>query len=221
MKIVCYTCIVGAYDSLKLPLMMSNNIDYVCFTDQRFQIVGPWQLRNIPSDLQFLSNVKKQRIVKICPHRFLKNYDISIWIDGSISIIGDLNTFISQYDLKKNPFYVRIHPFRNCIYDEADVCMKMHKDVSYVIEKQINRYKEEGYPAHIGMVETGILLRRHNDIKCQMIDNMWATELLNFSHRDQLSFNYVCWKNHFLPGILRNEFKVNKNDIFKLNSHGL
>lgn len=165
-KIVCYTCITGEYDLLKTPKVVSKNIDYICFTDNVYLKSNVWQIRQIPDELQGLSNVKKQRIIKICPHRYLKEYDISIWIDGNISIIGDLNNFISQYDLNKNPFYVRVHPKRNCIYDEANECIRLGKDLSNNIKSQIDTYQHEGYPKHIGMVETCILLRKHNEIKC-------------------------------------------------------
>ena len=179
---------------------------------------GAWKLKEIPNELKYLSNVKKQRIIKICPHRYLKEYDISIWVDGSFQIIGDLNEFIAQYDLQKCSIYVRVHPYRKCIYDEANACIKMHKDVKEKILAQVNAYRNEGYPKKIGMVETGILLRKHNDAKCQMICNLWASELLKHSHRDQLSFNYACWKMHFIPGILKNEFKVS-NLFFKITNH--
>lgn len=82
-KIVCYTCITGGYDRLKEPLVVSKGIDYICFTDNPFLKSKVWQARPIPKELDYLSNVKKQRIVKICPHRYLKEYDISIWVDGS------------------------------------------------------------------------------------------------------------------------------------------
>lgn len=103
---------------------------------------------------------------------------MSIWIDGNISIVGDLTKFIEQYDLNANPFYTRVHPSRNCIYDEAKKCIEMKKDTSLRVNKQVEKYKAEGYPKHIGMVETCILLRKHNDAKCQLICNAWATELL-------------------------------------------
>jgi hypothetical protein len=45
----------------------------------------------IPKELQYLSDVKKQRVVKICPHRYLKEYDISIWVDGNFSIVGSIS----------------------------------------------------------------------------------------------------------------------------------
>jgi hypothetical protein len=42
----------------------------------------------------------------------------------------------------------------------------MNKDTNFNIQQQIYKYKDDGYPVHIGMVETGILLRKHNNIKC-------------------------------------------------------
>lgn len=220
-KTVCYTCITGNYDNLKHPYIISQNIDYICFTDNMQIQGGIWKLIPIPNELKYLNNVKKQRIIKICPHRYLKDYNISIWVDGNIQIKNDLNKFVAQYDLNENFLYTRIHPFRNCIYDEAEACVKMNKDTNFNIQQQIQKYKDDGYPAHIGMVETGILLRKHNNIKCQLLCNNWATELLKYSHRDQLSFNYVCWKNKYICGIMKNEFKLNSdcNMYFEWSRH--
>ena len=221
-NVVCYTCITDRYDSLKQPLVVSKDIDYVYFTDNLSLQSNIWQIRPIPDELRNLSNVKKQRVIKICPHRYLREYDISIWIDGSMQVQGDLQKFIQQYDLYKCPLYTRIHPSRHCIYDEAEACMRMNKGSCQEIVEQISKYKKEGYPENAGMVETGILLRKHNDMKCQMFDNMWASELLLHSHRDQLSFNYVCWKMHFIPGCLNSEFSIygDRANTFKLYRHG-
>lgn len=221
-SIVVYTAITGGYDNLRQPKVIDLNIDYVCFTDAVSQIQqnGIWKMMPIPKELQYLSDVKKQRVVKICPHRYLKDYDISIWVDGNFSIVGSIRQFIKQYDLNKSPLYVRVHPIRKCIYEEAKVCIEMHKDLSQTIQNQVSTYRKEGYPKNIGMAETGIVLRRHNDIKCQLVDNLWASELLKHSHRDQLSFNYACWKIHFLPGCLNKEFNVFGNKTFVWRPHG-
>lgn len=219
-KIVCYTCITGNYDRLLDPLVVPSNIDFICFTDNWHQFSNVWQIRSVPKDLNELSNVKRQRIVKICPHRYLSEYDISIWVDGNICIKGNLNKLLAQYDLDKNPFYTRIHPCRNCIYDEAQKCIELNKDTNNIITEQIEHYKNEGYPKRIGMAETCVLLRKHNDIKCKKICYDWATELLKFSHRDQLSFNYVCWKNKYIPGYMNNEFSIRINNFFEWKQHG-
>ena len=219
-SVVCYTCITGGYDYVRTPKVISKGVDYICFTDNMQLKSSIWQIRPIPDELKQLSNVKKQRIVKICPHRYLKEYDVSIWIDGNIEVKADLNEFIQQYDLNKCPFYTRVHPCRRCIYAEAQACIDMRKDNASTIKKQVDAYKIEGYPKDIGMVETCVILRKHNDIKCQLLCNTWASELLLHSHRDQLSFNYVCWKMHFLPGILKNEFKISENETFRIYTHG-
>ena len=218
MRVVCYTCITGNYDKLIDPVMKSPGIDYICFSDSDFKS-NIWKIRQIPDELDGLSKVKQQRIVKICPHKFLPEYDVSIWVDGNIEIIGELNDFISQYDLTI-PLYTRIHPTRNCIYDEADACINLGKGNVDQIKSQVNSYADQGYPKRIGMAETNILVRDHNDIHCKLVCNAWATELLLNSHRDQLSFNYVCWKNHFLPGYLINEFDMRNNKFFRLRKHG-
>lgn len=218
-KIVCYTAITGNYDRLLDPLVVPSNIDFICFTDSLMQHSNVWKSRSIPNDLEYLSNIKKQRIIKICPHRYLSEYDISVWIDGNFLIKNDLNEFLQQYDLDKNFLYTRIHPKRNCIYDEAQECINLHKDISDIVDNQIQHYKEIGYPKHIGMVETGIMIRKHNNFKCKLLCNEWATELLNFSHRDQLSFNYVCWKNKYIPGYMKNEFSLLNNNFFEYYAH--
>ena len=218
-KIVCYTCVTGGYDSLKEPSVVPDNIDFICFTDNMQLQSLVWNIKPIPDDLQFLSNVKKQRVVKICPHRYLSEYDISIWIDGNICIKGDLNKFIAQYDLETVPFYTRVHPKRDCIYDEMEACLRAGKDKKEIMQPQIDKYRAEGYPEHIGMAETNIILRKHNEPDCVKLGNLWASELLKHSHRDQLSFNYACWKQKFLPGYMTKNFKIN-NEMFEIRNHG-
>ena len=67
MKKVVYTCISGQYDILTDPVFINKEFDYVCFTDQPFYS-EVWQIRPIPEELNSLSQVKKQRIVKRFVH---------------------------------------------------------------------------------------------------------------------------------------------------------
>lgn len=216
-KIVCYTCITGNYDSLKQPLVISKNIDFICFVDkpELYKNSTIWKIKPIPKELDKLSNVKKQRAIKICPHKYLKEYDISIWVDGSIQIKSDLNDFIKLYDLAKNPLYVRKHLERECIYDEAIICIQMKKDSADTINKQVKKLLNDKYPKKNGLAETNIILRKHNEDLCKKICNEWINMILNGSCRDQLSFDYICWKNNFKYGILdKNKSILNDNDIF-------
>ena len=70
----------------------------------------------------------------------------------------------------------------------------MKKDKAENINAQMDRYRKEGFPERYGLPQTNIVLRRHNDTKCVEVMEVWAEELRNNSHRDQLSFNYAVWK---------------------------
>ena len=152
----------------------------------------------------------------------MRGHKVSVWVDGNLQIAGDLLEFTKQYDLSKAPLYTRVHPARKCIYEEARACIAMGKDSREVIEQQVAKYRAEGYPANAGMFETCVVLRQHTDTKCQLVCNRWASELLRGSHRDQLSFNYACWREHFLPGCLNGEFSVygDEANTFRLCKHG-
>ena len=124
-----------------------------------------------------------------------EEYDVSIWVDGNVEIIGDLNEFINSH-IKNNCYiYVPEHPSRDCIYEEEKAVLSMKKDVKKNTEQQINRYMLENFPKNNGLLQSNILLREHNNEKCIEIMVSWWEEVKNGSHRDQLSFNYISWKN--------------------------
>ena len=59
----------------------------------------------------------------------------------------------------------------------------------------MERFKKEGFPEEYGLLQSNIMLRKHNNSDCIKLMEDWFKELKNGSHRDQLSFNYVSGKN--------------------------
>lgn len=193
-KQVVYTCITGGYDNLREPKFVSSSIDYICFTDNAALTSKFWKIKQIPSELNNLSDVKKQRLIKILPHKYLSEYDTSLWIDSNITIVGDVKDFFNKYDLSQKFLYTNKHPGRDCLYREQLAVIRLKKDTYENTNPQIERYREEGFPEHYGLAETNIMLRSHNNPKCIKLMNAWGEEILRGSHRDQLSFNYCVWK---------------------------
>lgn len=194
-KTVIYTCITGNYETLVDPSVISEDFDYVCFTDNLKLKSNIWEIREIPEELKHLSNVKQQRCIKICPHKYLNEYNDSIWLDANIDIIEDIKTFINtQCDEKDKTIFIPQHPSRQCIYKEGAECIKIKKDKSDIINFQLDKYLTEGFPENYGLVQTGIMYRKHNELSCVEVMELWESELSKHSHRDQLSFNYSLWK---------------------------
>lgn len=208
MKIAVYTSIFGGYDDLVDDQFQMDGVDYICFTDRDIDS-KTWEIvKSTPIYNDSNRNAKKY---KILPHRYLKDYDWSVWIDGNIKVVSDIRGLCTD-DPYKVYDHMQVFDKRNCIYEEARAIlnfgkinsektpergMKNWKDNPNVIVNQMNRYMSEGYPANNGLATNPIIIRNHHD--SDVIKNMedWWTEIKYNSKRDQLSFNYIAWKNEF------------------------
>ncbi|MBR3214728.1 MAG: glycosyltransferase [Methanosphaera sp.] len=213
-RMVVYTAVTGTYDEPLIPQERIDGFDYICFTDNPFLKSDFWDIR--PIDSEGLNATQTARMYKILAHKYLSDYDYSLWIDTNIEIIGDIRDFINKYSVN-NKLLAFKHPQRDCIYDEADECIRLKKDEMDNIIPQINRYRDEGYPEHNGLISSGILFRKHNDpdVICVMED--WFGQIIEGSYRDQLSFNYVCYKNNFTYDAT--DSYIFKNEYFQIHDH--
>ena len=87
-KVVVYSCLIGNYDNVS-TFNKQKGYDYILFTDQVINNTN-WSIFPIPDEVLKLnvSDVKKQRYIKIHPHKFFKNYDLSLYIDANFVIKG-------------------------------------------------------------------------------------------------------------------------------------
>lgn len=194
LKKVIFTCITNGYDTLKDPDVITEGYDYICFTDNLDLKVKVWKLRPIPQELITIDKTKQQRNIKICPHKYLSEYDMSVWVDGNIKLDFNIENFIKKFIDDKHNVFVKRHPQRTCIYQEMTACLNMKKDTAENMKPQIDGYKKEGYPAKCGLAETNFIVRNHNSEDCKKLMECWVNEVNNGSKRDQLSFNYAVWK---------------------------
>jgi hypothetical protein len=214
-KIVVYTCITGNYDHLYEPLYRSDDFDYVCFTDNQELESDFWKISKF--SVGDYDPTRQARWVKILPHLFLKNYQYSIWVDANIRIIGDLKELIREHLVKASLAFYRHSDGRKCIYEEAKVCIKRNKDNEEVINRQIDRYKSLCYPKNNGLISSGVIIRKHKDPTIIETMEDWWKEVENHSKRDQLSFNFVAWKNGTKFAII--DDYIRDNSYFKWRIH--
>jgi len=205
---VIYTCITNDYDTLKEPLVITDGWDYICFTDNKNLTSKTWKIvqMGINSNMQL-----EQRKKKINNKYILDDYDLSIWVDGSICVNTNLDTFVEVNH--KSDFSLMKHPSRSCVYQEGIACVQLSKDKKETIRTQIQRYALESYPHNNGMVATGVMIRTHTS-EVKEFCKRWYKELSENSIRDQLSFNYIDWLypinyTTFGFGVLRNQFIIN------------
>ena len=195
-KGVVYTVIVGDYDDVLEPLVKNEEWDYILFTDNRNIRSDIWNVIYIDNSSK-LDMARFSRKCKILPYDYLDDYDYSIYLDGSLQIIGDLQEYIMDYS-KNAPMLCMAHPENTDIYEEAKLCLEMGKGDREQLLRQIEEYKRQGFPDHYGLTANGVLVRDHKDDKLRILMKRWWDEIMNGSSRDQISFTFCCWKDNFI-----------------------
>ena len=238
-KRVVYTSVFGGYDKL-VEQNLSDGWDWKCFSEEN-------------SLSLYTDNNRNAKRFKVLPHRYLQDYEYSIFIDGNITVRGKIDELIDKYLSDSNVAFFSHSQNKldstNCIYDEVNSIFRLgnrnttecakpektvfdcdgrcrendpyhhYKDNAEIIKKQVEKYSMVGYPKNNGLIIGMIILRRHNEDDCIKTMEDWWTEIKYNSKRDQLSFNYVAWKNklkfNYMDGDSRNnEYFINMGPHF-------
>lgn len=172
---IVYTAISKGYDSVKDPLVIDPEWEYLLFTDDPKVQSDYWKVILLPS-----LTVLDQRKIKTCPHLFF-DYDQCVWIDGSMLLHGKPQATEHDIVLKK-------HPERSSVMEEIQACVNLGKDAANVM-RQFEAYQEQ-LPYMNILFETGSIIRKRS----QAVDDLgeaWYHEIEQWSTRDQISLPYV------------------------------
>ena len=213
---VIYTANIGGYDEVIEPDYIPDGWDLICFTDKDLKSEN-WKIHKVLP--LYEDDTRTARKYKLLPHRWFPNYEYSLWIDSNIKIISDINDLLkildncnyATYDHLQN----QLDP-RSCIYQEGNAILQLgqqsgkFKDDPNLIKKQLDRYVQEGYPQNNGLVVQMQVLRRHNEKDVvRAMEQHWI-ELKHNSKREQLSFNYIAWKEKLKFNYIQGDSRNNK-----------
>jgi hypothetical protein len=189
-----YTVIVDNYDYIKTSIFINSDFDYILFADEKTYNSQKKNIDNSNWEVVVLKDSDNPPMLakdlKINPHKYLSGYETTIYVDGSFRQMDDIKGLLTY---KNGGFLACKHPQYKCLYKQAFACVQQKKDRTNVINAQVKRYRNEGYPIDNGLLMGGILVRDNNE-RIAKINDLWWNEIQNGSIRDQISFNYVLWK---------------------------
>jgi len=207
----CYTAIFGNYDDLKDPQVITPGWQYICFTNQDIKS-NVWQI--VRKEMMPEGPQRTARYYKLMYFHHVTS-EKSIWIDASFIINCNLDRFWDKYF--NSHISTPNNPFRNCVYLEAEACIRNGRDVPEVIENQISHYRRF-VPRNNGMIASGILLRNQS-FETHTFCALWWEELKRFSVRDQISWANI---NHQLPNTCHRfnlDYRYSDEMIFTTHLH--
>lgn len=211
---VIYTALFGDYDRLVEPKEAWPDFDFVCFTDQTGLSSPLWKIVEVESDRE--SPVELNRKHKMLPHRYLVEYEGSLYVDSNIQILRNPRKLMEDC-LRKGGYLQAKHSLRECVYEEAKECVIFKKAGYTETIRQVIRYRTEGFPAYYGMSENGVMFRDHRNTEVINLMEQWWEEYRIGSRRDQLSLPYVLWKNGRTFSL--GDFTVDDGVYFRKSPH--
>ena len=190
-KVVVYSCLIGNYDNVS-TFNKQKGYDYILFTDQVINNTN-WSIFPIPDEVLKLnvSDVKKQRYIKIHPHKFFKNYDLSLYIDANFVIKGDINDYLIN----------TLNPIDHILIPHLQLGKGVKQAIENAINKQLDnitilnqvkdRYNKSKILDKSGIVDAGLIIRKHHTEDCIKLMEKWWEEVRDYSHVDSFAFEYA------------------------------
>lgn len=186
---VVYTAVFGDYDVVS-AVNPQWGCDFICFTDNPKLVSDGWQVVTVRLNDETPSQANRR--YKMLPHLYLPSYERSLYIDGNIKLVIDPSPLFEKY-LDKGLIAIPTHQDRNCVYTEAQYCIKGGRVDKEITEQQMANYAAKGFPVKFGMTENGVIFRKHLHENVIKLMDAWWVEYNNGGKRDQLSLPYLIW----------------------------
>jgi len=209
-RVCVYTTLFGGIDDLLPVIDPVPGVDYICFTDRKREARG-W--RQVVVDPGMGSENLKAKIFKILPHRYLQDYDYSMFVDANTILIGRIGELIDTC-LNAGDFVMWRHPFRDDVYLEACAIISHRRHEPAAIISQVESYHRSGLPRHTGLYEASFIWRRHGAEPVVRFMELWWAEILNYSSRDQLSLAYLAWREDRRPKVLSSTLGTSRANVY-------
>jgi hypothetical protein len=200
-NICVYTVLLGDYEQLnEQAVVTQSQIPFICLTDAPDLRSATWQIVQVPSHFR-MDPIRSQRLLKICPHLqgALAPYDRSLYIDNAVILEETPEKIIAHYGWGGG-LAVPTHSFRESVMDEFMEVARLGYDDQSRIFEQLNHYLSYGEST---LAErpfwAGILLRDHRNATVRKAMDIWASHVLRYARRDQLSFNLAVHEAQLEP----------------------
>ncbi|MBZ5514918.1 MAG: DUF616 domain-containing protein [Acidobacteriia bacterium] len=208
-KFVVYTVLTGSESSLNNPFQeKSEDFERICLTDDISIEPNGWKL--VELDTHLLDPGRASRRPKLLPHIYFPEFEWSLYVDNTVRFKTSPLEILQTYVGRELNYWCFKHPWRDCVYDEAEEVIRLGYDDERRVREQMDYYRALGYPKKAGLCANTVLLRKHNDPRIIQLGDIWFDHVLRFSKRDQLSCNFVARHLNFEFGYFSGELIDNQ-----------
>ena len=200
MKLVIYTALF-ADESLPLeevgrffPFTHDRgDVEYIAFTNREDLKSDFWNVKVLKKDKD-KSFRMMSRFLKWNPSKAkLPKHTHSLWMDSQCYFKFEPKAIVEHYLKDNKHTAIHHHTDLRSIYVEGMVTSYAYmNDKPSIVNRQLERYHDNGMPYQYDHFETGVLIRKNNKDANEFSKEVY-TELTTDSIRDQISTPYIVW----------------------------
>jgi len=161
-----------------------------------------WQIRQLTRVFP-VDDIRNQRTYKILPHRFLPEFDQSLYIDNGVLLKPPAEAIFATADLSSG-MALPAHGFRKSLLEEFSVVAEHGLDDPSRIAEQLRHYTAEyGDVLAQKPFWNGFLIRDHRNATVTRAMEIWLAHVYRYARRDQLSAPVAFHQAGLVPAVLR------------------
>ncbi|MBT5139413.1 MAG: DUF616 domain-containing protein [Acidimicrobiaceae bacterium] len=200
-RMCVYMVLTKGYETLSSqPIAVDSDVDFICFTDDHTLVSNTWDIRSL--DLILPSDpTRSMKFPKLCPHRYLDDYDISLYIDNNTQLRQTPEEIVRQLLPPDTGFAAMFHEIRSRARQEFETVAQLpHLEMPWVVAEQLAHYQADRPDVLDSRPINGsFMLRRHNRKDVERAMERWLIHVLRYSRRDQLSARMAFAETDFEP----------------------
>jgi len=190
MKSVVYTALFGEYEPLvEQPMAASSDCAFICFTDNAQLTSNTWTIHVVPRALPD-DAARSVRQLKLCGHEILSDFDNSLWIDNRIVLKTRPEDLITSL-LSASELGAFSHSGRATVEGEYLAVLRKHLDDPARVREQLAMMRRVSPTTLNSRPLWGAIIARRHSPHVERAMRVWMDQVLRYSRRDQLSFNYA------------------------------
>lgn len=207
------TCITDGYETLKPVIPQVDvmgrllSVEWVCVTDGQPHPDAIWTRgwTVVSEPRRHPHPNRAAKWPKCLPWKYT-DAPVSIWIDGSYRIASPY--FAADAMALADPIAQFVHPWRGCLFEEAQASARIAKYDSEPVLEQAAHYQHAGFPKGWGLWASGVIVRRHTQA-VRDFGNLWLSEIERWSFQDQISEPYALSIAGLRPAALPGDHLTN------------
>ena len=201
-KYAVVTFLFNRYDLLREPIMVDENADYYCLTDDKELSSDKWTCLYVPEfDTDDLTGVQKTYMAKYSFYKYIQyKYEYYITIDASIEIASKLSPIIEYTEKNEFDIGLSMHPNRTRWSDEYNEWIKTRGLNPYYAETFYKYSNSLGFDAKAenGLIECTVKVYKNSSNVIDFIDDVYLTlkDVVSFKDSNEQCYLTCVYKRH-------------------------